>query len=79
MASGCTRSVLGRSVPKCLPTSSHLGRSGGETAGLPMQQNHTDCTGAAQHTLVWGPSGQVHLDPTVPAQSGDPTIQSDPA
>ena len=49
MGSGCTQSVLGRSGPICLPTSSHLGQSGGEVAGLPMQQNHTDSTGVAQH------------------------------
>ena len=59
MGSGCTQSVLGRSGPICLPTSSHLGQSGGEVAGLPMQQNRTDCTRVAQHALVLGPSGHV--------------------
>ena len=54
MGSGCTQSVLGRSGPICLSTSSHLGQSGGKVAGLPMQQNHTDCTGVAQHALVLG-------------------------
>ena len=44
MGSGCTQAVLGRSGPICLPTSNHLGQSGGEVAGLPLQQNHTDCT-----------------------------------
>ena len=79
MGSGCTQSVLGRSGPICLSTSSHLGQSGGEVAGLPMQQNHTDCTGVARHALVLGPSGHVQSDLTVPAQSGDSTIQPDPA
>ena len=80
MGSGCTQAVLGRSGPICLPTSNHLGQSGGEVAGLPLQQNHTDCTGVAQHALVLGPSGHVQSDPTVPtqpAQSGDSTIQPD--
>ena len=44
----------GRSGPICLPTSSHLGQSGGEVAGLPMQQDHIDSTGLAQHALVLG-------------------------
>ena len=63
MGSGCTQSVLGKSGPLCLPTSSHLGQSGGEVAGLPMQQNHTDCTGVAQHALILGCSGNVSQIP----------------
>ena len=51
MGSGCTQSVLGGSGPICLPTGGHLGQSSGEVTGLPMQQNHTDCTGVAQHAL----------------------------
>ena len=81
MGSGRTQSVLGRSGPKCLPTSSHLGQSGGEVTGLPMQQNHTDCTGVAQHALVLGSTGHVQSDPAVfahSAQSGDSAIQPDP-
>ena len=42
-----------------------------------MKQKHTDCTRVAQYALVLGPS--VQSDPTVPAQSGDSTIQPDPA
>ena len=59
------QSVLGRS-PICLPTSSH--QQSGEVTGLPMQQNHTDSTGVAQHALVLGSSGHVQSDPTVSAQ-----------
>ena len=44
-----------------------------------MQQNDADCTRVAQHALVLGSSGRVQSDPTVPAQSGDSTIQPDPA
>ena len=82
MGSRCTQSVLGGSVPICLPTSSHLGQSSGEVAGLPMQQNHTDCTGVAQHALVLGSSGNVQSDPTVSAQLtqlGVSAIQPGPA
>ena len=75
MGSGCTQSVLGRSGP----TSSHLGQSGGEVAGLLMQQNHIDCTRVAQYALVLGSSGHVQSDPTVSAQSGDSAIQLHPA
>ena len=80
MGSRCTQPVMGKSGPICLPTSSHLGQSGGEVAGLPMQQDHSDCPRVAQHTLVLGPSGNVQSDPSVsaqPAQSGISTIQPD--
>ena len=56
----------------CLPTSSHLGQSGGEVAGLPMQENNTDGSGVAQHALVLGFSDYVQPDPTVPAQPAQP-------
>ena len=46
--------VLGGSGPICLPTSRHLGQSGGEFAGLPMQQNNSDYMGLAQLALVLG-------------------------
>ena len=68
MGSGYTQPVLGGPGSICLPTSSHLGQSGGEVAGLPMQQNDPDCTGMAQHALVLGSSGNVQSDPTVSAQ-----------
>ena len=60
--------------------SSHLGQSGGEAAGLPKQENHSDCSRVAQHALVLGSSGNIEPDPSVPAQSAQPantTIQSD--
>ena len=82
LGSGCTQSVLGKSGPICLPTSSHLGQSGGEVTGLPLEQNHSDCTRVAQHPLVLGSSGNVQSDPSVsaqPTQSGISTIQPDPA
>ena len=54
--------------PVRLSTNSHLGQSGGEVAGLPMQQNHTGYTGMAQHALVLGSSGNVQPDSPVSAQ-----------
>ena len=68
LGSGCIQSVLGGSGPLCLATRRHLGQSGGEVAGLPMQQDHSDCSRVAQRALVLGPGGHVQLDPIVPAQ-----------
>ena len=82
MGSGCTQPVMGEYGPICLPTSSHLGQSGGEVAGLSMQQDYSDCPRVAQHALVLGSSGNVQSDPPVSAQStqsGVSTIQLDPA
>ena len=65
-----------------LPTISHIGQSGGEVAGLPIQENHSDCSGVAQHALVLGSSGHVQPNPTEPAQSAQPVdtaIQLDPS
>ena len=79
---GYTQPFMGKSGPICLPTSSHLGQNSGEVAGLPMQQDHSDCTRVVQHALVLGSSGNVQPDPLVsaqPAQSGVSTIQPDPA
>ena len=72
---------MGGSGRICLPTSSHLGQSGGEVAGLPMQENHSDCSGVALHALVLGSSDHVQSDPSEPAQPAQPVntaIQSDP-
>ena len=78
--SGLPQSSMGGSGCLCLPTGSHIGQSGGEVAGLPMQENHSDCSGLAQHALVLGPGCHVQSDtskPAFPAQSADTTIQSD--
>ena len=82
MGSGCTQPVMGKSGLIRLPSSSHLGKSGEEIAGLPLQQDYSDCPRVAQHALVLGSSGNVQSDPPVsaqPAQSGVPTIQPNPA
>ena len=81
-SSGCTQSAMGGSERICLPTSSHLGQSGGEVAGHPMQENHSDCSGVAKHALVLGPSDCVQSDPTEPAFLAKPVnaaLQSDPS
>ena len=68
MGSGCTQPLLGGPGPIRLPTGSHLGQSGGEATGLPLQQNNSDCPRVAQHALVLGPSSNVKPDPTVYAK-----------
>ena len=82
LSSGRTQPIMGGSGRICLPTSSHLGQSGGEVAGLAMQENHSDCSGVVQHALVLGSSGHVQPNPTEPAQSAQPidtALQSDPS
>ena len=44
-SSGCTRSAMGVSGCIRLPTSSHIGQSGGENAGLPVQENYSVALG----------------------------------
>ena len=57
-SSGCTYPAMGRSGCIRLPTDRHIGQSGGEATGLPVQETHSDCPGVAQHALVLGPSDQ---------------------
>ena len=76
MGSGCSQPVMLRTGPVRLSTSSHLGQSGGEVAGLPVPQNYTDCTGMAQHALVLGSSGNVQSDsPSIPNLVSQPFNQ----
>ena len=70
---------MGGSGRICLSTSSHLGQSGGEVAGLSMRENHSDCSGVAQHALVLGSSGHGQSDPIEPAQPVNTALQSDPS
>ena len=42
-----------------------------------MQENHSDCSGVAQHALVLGSSEHVQPNPTESAQPAHTTIQSD--
>ena len=81
-SSGCTQSSMGGSGHVCLSTSSHLGQSGGEVAGHPIQENHCDYPGVAQYALVLGSGGHVQSNPTKPAicaQPIDKALQSDPS
>ena len=71
---------MGGSGCICLPTSSHLIQSGGEAAGLPIQENHCDCSRVAQYALVLGSSGYVESDPSESAKPAKPinsALQSD--
>ena len=78
-SSGCTYSAMGG--PGCirLPTDRHIGQSGGEATGLPVQETHSDCPGVAQHALVLGLGEHVQSGPSQPAQSADTALQSDPS
>ena len=71
-SSGCAQSAMVGSGSIHLPTINHIGQNGGEVAGLPMQENHSDCSGVAQHALVLGSSGHVQPNSTEPAQSDQP-------
>ena len=70
---------MGRPGRIRLPTSSHLVQSGGEVTGLPMPEDHSDCSGVAQHALVLGSSNHVQSDPSKPAQPVNTAFQSDPS
>ena len=81
-SSGCTYSAMGQSGCIRLPTDRHIGQSGGEATGLPVQETHSDCPGVAQHALVLGPSDHVQSGPSQPAQpaqSANTALQSDPS
>ena len=81
-SSGCTYSAMGRSGCICLPTACHIGQSGGEATGLPVQETHSDCPRVAQHALVLGLSGHVQSGPSQPAQpaqAAHTALQSDPS
>ena len=76
LGSGCTQPLLGGPGPIRLPTGSHLGQSGGEAPGLPLQQNNPDCPRVAQHALVLGPGSNVKPDPTLSAQHTKPCVSA---
>ena len=81
-SSGCPHSHLGRSGCICLPTDRHIGQGGGEIAGFPVQETHSDCTGVAQHALVLGFGDHVKSGPSQPTQHGqsvDTALQPDPS
>ena len=67
-SSGCTHSAMGGSGRIRLPTDRHIGQSGGEATGLPLQEFHSDCSGLAQHALVLGLSDHIQPGPSQPTQ-----------
>ena len=71
-SSGRTYSAMGGSGCIRLPTDRHIGQSGGEATGLPMQKDHYDCPGMAQHALVLGELKLLKED--LPDQSMRQTI-----
>ena len=76
------RSVCHGRIRKHTPSHYQPYWASGDVAGLPIQENHSDCSGVAHHALVLGSSGHVQPNPTDPAQSAQPvdiTIQSDPS
>ena len=77
--SGSTYSAMGGSGCIRLPTDRHIGQSGGEATGLPVQKDHYDCPGVAQHALVLGLGDHVQSGPSQSAQSADTALQSDPS
>ena len=76
LGSRCTQPVLRGSGPLCFPTSSHIGQSGGEVAGLPMQENHSNCSGVAQHAQVLGSSDHIQPYPTELTQPAKPAYST---
>ena len=64
-------------IPCAFPPAAILGKVVEEFAGLPMQENHSDCSGVAGHALVLRSSSLVQPNPTEPAQPANTTIQSD--
>ena len=81
-SSRCTYPAMGG--PGCirLPTDRHIGQSGGEASGLPLQETRSDCPGVAQHAMVLGLGEHVQpgpSQPAQPAQSANTAIQSDPS
>ena len=72
MGSGCTKPILGGPGP----TGSHLGQSGGEAPGLPLQQKNSDCPRMVQHALVLGSSSPISLClPSIPNLVSQPFNQ----
>ena len=81
-SSRCTYSAMGGPGCILLPTDRHIGQSGGEASGLPVQETRSDCPGVAQHALVLGLGEHVQPGPSQPAQPAQPAntaIQSDPS
>ena len=81
-SSGCSHSAMAGSGCLCLPTDRHLGQSGGEVIGLPVQEAHSNCSRVAQHALVLGLGGHVQSSSpqfTKSAQSADTALQPDPS
>ena len=60
-----------------LPISSTPRQKCDKTKGLPVQENHPNCSKVVQHALVLGSGSYVKPKTTVPAQSASSTFQLD--
>ena len=81
-SSRCINSAMGGSGCIRLPTDRHIGQSGGEITGHPVQETHSDCPGVAQIALFLGLGEHVQSGPSQPAQPGqsvDTALQSGPS
>ena len=58
----CVDSSVGEPGRLCLSSGSNSGTGGHQTVGPRMSPNHPDCTGMAQHAMVWGPSQHVKVE-----------------
>ena len=56
MGRGCTQPIMGKSGSILLSTSSHLGQSGGEVAGLPLQQDPVRSPCVCPTCPIWCPN-----------------------
>ena len=74
--SGHTQPTMGGFGCICLPTSSHLGKSGGEAVRPPLRQNYSDHSRVAKCTLVLQSRGHVTLNSPEPAQSSNTALQT---
>ena len=80
LGSARTQPTMGGSGLLCLPTSNHLGPSGGEVAGSPLPQNLSDSPRVVKHALVLGSGDHVQPDLPESTQSAQPSntaLQSD--
>ena len=76
LGSRCTQLFMGGSGPMCLPTSSHLGQGSSEAEGLPMQENHCDCSRWSNMLWFWDPV-EMSQDLLVPSQPAHTAFQPD--
>ena len=73
LGSGCADSFLGKPGYVCISPSVVTRKSGQQTSRSPLQESDHNSPGLAQHAMVWGSSGTIIPDPTVPTQPSGPS------